>query len=240
MLGGSFLGSLVVFCLCMVSENQASKVMKVYSWNDLKLAMDNAGLGSVVFELQVDNFSNTYGHMKESCYNCGQIIVDGPGKNYTVEGNGVVLDAKLRGRFFHVQHSAMLTLNNLVLENGMLWCNTTARSIFPNDNCYYSVPEVSKSECYAGKCLNFGGSIAVRTYATVTTNNCTFSFTLPCFTTVSGQYISPNGGAAAIYAYGLFGYTTVNIRGCSFLNIKENMKYVKASSRTPEGFQIAS
>ena len=50
----------------------------------------------------------------------GSQITVSAGTNVTIHGNGAVLDASRKGRFFTVPSGAALALNHLVLQNGFV------------------------------------------------------------------------------------------------------------------------
>jgi hypothetical protein len=55
-------------------------------------------------------------------FTCGydsQITVSA-GTNVTIHGNGAVLDAAGKGRFFNVPSGAALALDHMVLQNGLV------------------------------------------------------------------------------------------------------------------------
>ena len=77
------------------------------SWTDLDKAIPSSGLATIMLGSAFD------------CDYDSQIAIPA-GTNVTIHGNGAVLDAAKKGRFFTVSSGAALALYHLVLQNGFV------------------------------------------------------------------------------------------------------------------------
>ena len=77
------------------------------SWTDLDKAIPSSGLATIMLGSAFD------------CNYDSQIAIPA-GTNVTIHGNGAVLDAAKKGRFFTVPPGAALALDHLVLQNGFV------------------------------------------------------------------------------------------------------------------------
>ena len=75
------------------------------SWTDLDKAIPSSGLATIMLGSAFD------------CDYDSQIAIPA-GTNVTIHGNGAVLDAAKKGRFFTVPSGAALALDHMVLQNG--------------------------------------------------------------------------------------------------------------------------
>jgi hypothetical protein len=175
----------------------AATSVKVGNWSELQSRMESAGAAVVVFELDVD-FEANY---------TTQINVDGAGRDYTVEGNGHIIDAGTLGRFFTVQHLGSLTLRNMTLRNGKAVGG------------YYDTPEVPPTDCYTGRCINKGMTVAVRSLSTLTLEDCVID--RPEEITTYGRFdLVKNDHRGAIMSDNFAGLPIINIYRCYFYKIK--------------------
>jgi hypothetical protein len=77
------------------------------SWTDLDKAIPISGLATIMLGSAFD------------CNYDSQIAIPA-GTNVTIHGNGAVLDAAKKGRFFTVPSGAALALHHLVFQNGFV------------------------------------------------------------------------------------------------------------------------
>ena len=104
------------------------------TWTGLGKSIENTpSSGSATFALDVDFDCSDY-------VDFGEIPIP-TGTNVTIHGNGAVLDAAQKGRFFTVSSGGTLALDHLTLQHGSVSDNVSADYLPP------SVPGLAQT-CY--------------------------------------------------------------------------------------------
>jgi predicted outer membrane repeat protein len=133
------------------------------SWTDLGKSIPTSGWATITLD---------------TAFNCdyGSEIAIPTGANVTIHGNGVVLDAAQKGRFFYVNAGATLALDHLVLRHGF-----RARGAIERDEYGGAIANsgtltvqygsfANNSACGGGAIYNNGGALTVE-YGNFTGNS---------------------------------------------------------------------